>query len=338
MLESLRKHSKSWMTKLIFGTIALAFVLYFGFSFNAGPPGGPAAPVAKVNGEAIPFGAFSQLVQGQTAMLEQFNPGKVSPDTIKVVETQVLQGLIGKVLLAQEAHRLGLRVTDIELANEIRGNPTFQKDGSFSESFYLDQFKPYYERQNGEDYEEVLRKDLLVDKLRMALESAAVFSQNQVKTLGKLTETQLNLRQLTVPLSTEAGKNSREVAMEIAKEWIASGKTPETQPDAKTPPHKVEEIGMKPLAQLQLALGREDSLPVLECLLQLTPGKKCETPFLVGKSVVAVELIERKNPVPVSETEAALAQQLAQGRKNQILSAVQDMLTAEAKIETFLQK
>jgi hypothetical protein len=335
MLEALRKHSRSWGSKLIFGAIALIFALYFGFSFNQGPPGGPAAPVAKVDGETIPFGLFTQTVQNQTALLERFNPGKIPEETFRVVENQVLQSLIGKTLLAQEAHHLGLRVPDLQLAEEIRGNPAFQKDGRFSESFYLNQFKPYFERENGEDYEDALRQDLLLEKLRDALEKAAVVSTRQAETQKKLQQTQLNVKQWSLAIQ-KGDAASRDQALKLAREWIADDKIPEGSADSPKP--AVTETGLKPVSELIQQLGREDSLPPLQCLLEIQAGKKCDSPFQIGDQIVAVQLLEKKTLESNPLEPDSIASQVAQGRKFQVLTAVQNLLTREAKIETFLTK
>ena len=69
----------------------------------------------------------------------------------------------------QEATKLGLHITDVELANTIRRTPSFQRDGRFDEQFYIKQFKPYYERTNGQNFEYSLREDLLRIKFRQVL-------------------------------------------------------------------------------------------------------------------------------------------------------------------------
>ncbi len=339
MLEELRKHSRSIFSKLIFGAIALIFALYFGFSFRDQPPGGPAAPIAKVNGEAIPLGELSQGTQNQMKLLEQFNPGKIPNETVQVVESQVLQRLIADALFAQAGYRLGLRVPDVELASEIRKNPAFQREGAFSESFYLDQFKPYYERQYGEDYEYSLKEELLADKLKDAIEASALVSDQQVGDLATLDKTQLNVRKLSVAVKDEKGEKTVEHARKLTQDWIAAKKSGSPLTLPKNDPLVLEEeTGLKPLIELQILFGREDSLTALQCLLEIKPGEVCDQPFQIGDQLVAMQLVERKEAAPAPEKIGQLRDQLKQAKKLQLLTAVKDLLTQDAKIETFLTK
>ncbi|HEX5033475.1 MAG TPA: SurA N-terminal domain-containing protein, partial [bacterium] len=125
MLEQMRNLS-SVFSKTLLGVIALSFILFYGYSTinNSNQAGG--ALIAKVNGENIPAAKFFQGVENQTEMIQQFNQGNpVGPDMRQMIESQVLQRLIQNSLMAQAAHKMGLRVPDQELGQEIRQNPTF---------------------------------------------------------------------------------------------------------------------------------------------------------------------------------------------------------------------
>ena len=125
MLDFFRKNASSWFSKALLGGIALIFALYFGFS-GGGPPSGGTAPIAKVNGDNIPSGLFNQEVQNQLSLYQKLGQDLQTPDLQKVVQTQILQRLVAEVLLSQEATKLGLHITDVELANTIRRTPSFQ--------------------------------------------------------------------------------------------------------------------------------------------------------------------------------------------------------------------
>jgi len=272
-------------------------------------------------------------------MLKQFGQNEVTPEIQQMLENQVMQRLIGSALLSQAAYNLGLRVPDIELANEIRQNPNFRKDGKFNESFYLNQFKPWYERQNGSDFEYDLRQDLLSDKLRKALDSAAVVSKQEIETQLLLQNTQLKVKKITIALKPQAEGKSLEEGKKIAQEWISAKKDKKpTEEWLKAQNLKEEATEDQSLIQLQGIFGREDSLPILTCLLALNPGEVCESPFQVKDNLIAVELVERKNPSLDAAQTDAMAKQLEMGQKSQILSGVIDLLTKQAKIQTYVTK
>jgi parvulin-like peptidyl-prolyl isomerase len=341
MLELLRKDASYFFSKILLGFIALVFVLYFGFNFRSRGRllEGTGSPIARVNNQIIPSGTFSQDVQNQMSLYQQITEGKVPPDTEQMVENQVLQRLISDQLLAQEAYRLGLRVPDIELAKEIRNNPGFIKNGVFDEDFYLNQFKPYFERQNGQDYEYSLREELLSDKLKNAIELAAVPSEAQTQDNILLKETKLKLRKLTIPLKSPDGDIPKEKAIEMANTWIAArqsgGTAKELLKDSRL---KEEETEAQSLQEMQLSFGGEDSLPILYCLLGLKTGQVCESPLQVGQSIVAVELLDRKDAAFTPEDTEAMQTQLSKAKKIQLLTGVTDLLTKDARIETYLKK
>src|SRR5262249_4497112 len=165
MLEQMRNVS-SVFSKTLLGLIALSFILFYGYGSISRRSGQGHALIAKVNDEGIPVLKFNTQVRNQNALLEQFGQNKATPEMQQMLENQVLQRMISNTLLSQAAYRLGLRVPDTELADEIRKNPNFQKDGVFDEELYLKRWVPYYEHESGSDFEYDLRQDLLADKLR----------------------------------------------------------------------------------------------------------------------------------------------------------------------------
>jgi parvulin-like peptidyl-prolyl isomerase len=262
----------------------------------------------------------------------------MTPEVRQMIESQVLQRLIHNALMAQAAHKLGLRVPDQELGQEIRQNPTFQKDGRFNREFYLNQFLPFYERQFGSNFEYDFRQDLLADKLRKVLESSAVVSQGEVEAQLKVQNTQLKLRELSIPVQGTGALPSAD-ARKIASDWIAARKEKEPV-EPILAPHSLKETESEPmnLIQLQAKLGREDSLVVLQCLLALKPDEVCEQPIQVGSNLMAFQLVERQDrPVDAAARQTA-AQQLQIGQQSQIVGGVLDQLTRKAKIQTYLTK
>jgi len=335
MLEQMRNISGVF-SKTLLVVIALSFAIYFGTT-QFGSQGPEGALVARVNDEAIPAKKFAMGVKNQSEMLQQFGQNNLSKEMEQVVEGQVLQRLINNALFAQAAYQLGLRVPDVELAQEIRQNPAFRKDGKFSESFYLGQFKSFYERQYGTDFEYDLRQDLLAEKLRNILESSSLVSQREVQNFLLLQGTELKIRKLTAPLPSQ-GAAQAEAAKKTVQEWIAVRKEKKpTDTLVRTHGLKEEETPFQSLLQLQAAFGREDSLAILQCLLALQPGEICDQPFRTANAMVGIELVERKDSPADPEKLQAMTRQLSQGVKSQTLSGVADLLTKKATIVTYIK-
>ncbi|HCU26012.1 MAG TPA: hypothetical protein DF383_13425 [Deltaproteobacteria bacterium] len=334
MLEQMRNIS-GLFSKTLLAVIALSFVIYFG-TRQFGRQGPEGALIAKVNDEGIPAKKFAMGVKNQNEMLQQFGQN-ISKEMEQVLEGQVLQRLINNTLFAQAAYRLGLRVPDVELAQEIRQNPAFRKEGKFNENFYLSQFKPFYERQYGSDYEYDLRQDLLAEKLRNVLTNSSLVSRQEVQNFLLLQGTELKINKLAVPLTGQDAEQV-EAAKKTVQEWIAARHDKKASAALlKSHNLKEEEMPLQSLLQVQAAFGREDSLLILQCLLALQPGETCDQPFRVKDAMLGVELVQRKdNPIDPEKIES-MTHQLSQGVQNQTLSGFADQLTRKASIVTYLK-
>lgn len=337
MLEQMRNLS-SVFSKTLLGIIALSFILFYGYSTinRSNQVGG--AFVATVNEENIPAAKYLQSVENQTEMMQQFNQGNMGPEVRQMIESQVLQRLIQNVLMAQAAHKMGLRVPDQELGQEIRQNPTFQKDGRFNREFYLNQFLPFYERQFGSNFEYDFRQDLLAEKLRKVLEASAVVAPGEVDAQLKVQNTELKLRQLSLPIQGPGAMSSAD-ARKLANEWIAARKANKpVEPILAPASLKETETEPQNLLQLQASFGREDSLVVLQCLLALKPGEVCDQPIQVGSNLLGLQLLERQEKPVDDAARQTVAKQLEIGQKTQLVGGVIDQLTRKASIQTYLTK
>src|SRR5262249_30755982 len=166
-------------------------------------------------------------------------------------------------------------------------NPNFQKDGVFDEELYLKRWVPYYEHESGSDFEYDLRQDLLADKLRKVLESAAVVSHGEVDAQMALENASLKLTQLTIPLQGPGSNNGMalEDAKKVVQEWISNKNAKKSSEELlKAHGLKEENTEAQSLLQLEGVFGREDSLPILDCLLSLKPAQCCAIPFHAGPS------------------------------------------------------
>ena len=185
MLKYLR--NRTTMGYLV-GTILLVLVifafivLYIPDFMGSGGGANSSGEVASVEGVPITAQHFVQRYQLQERIYraqfgEQFNPGLMKQLGL---DEMVLQGLIQEVLLAVEADRQGLIVTDRELSEQILKDPSFQSNGQFiGRQAYLTLL-----RQNGltpQDYEAQMRQALLRDKLQGMLMDGVTLSPQEVK-------------------------------------------------------------------------------------------------------------------------------------------------------------
>jgi peptidyl-prolyl cis-trans isomerase D len=122
MLESMRKHM-TWMMWIIVGLITVTF-LFFGI--YPSDVGGRTVAKDEYNR------AYRNLYDNYRDLLkDQFN------DSIaKSLKAQAIQELVAGRLFAQEAERLGLRISDEELQAAIMNMPAFASGGRFDKRVY----------------------------------------------------------------------------------------------------------------------------------------------------------------------------------------------------------
>ncbi|MBL7685663.1 MAG: SurA N-terminal domain-containing protein, partial [Deltaproteobacteria bacterium] len=202
MLDRIRTHAQGWIVKAILGSMTIGLIFYFGYSGLSRSGGKNASGgnihAATVNGEIIPQKKLEALVQKQMEFYRQVNQGALPPALVESIKANALERLIENKLLAEQAKKIGMTVSDKELAQEITSNPQFIKDGVFNKKFYLEVVKPNYERQMGDDYETDLREEILVDKFETFIKNSIQLSDQELHDEFVQSQTQLNLLKITL--------------------------------------------------------------------------------------------------------------------------------------------
>ncbi len=163
MLSKIRKNLRAFSLPL--WIVAASFVGTIFLVWGKGSVSGPSGnEIATVNGEGISISEFgreySNLERELKARFGENYRKIVSEDDIKKL---VLQRLIVRKLLLQEAKREGLKVSDWAVAKAIEESPIFQKNGKFSLELYNSFLKA--QRLTPQAFENTVREDLLIQKL-----------------------------------------------------------------------------------------------------------------------------------------------------------------------------
>ena len=173
MLDRMRRH-KGWL-KWSLALVVLTFIVFYIPAFLQNPTAAGASPgavIAQVEGRDVTAGEFRRRYQNQIQAYQGAYGGKVSAQLLRQlgVERQVLQQMIDEQAAIAEAERQGIRVSDEELAQQIFSIPAFQEKGRFvGERRYEQVLRSQRPPITKGDFEESLRRSLLVDKLRGAL-------------------------------------------------------------------------------------------------------------------------------------------------------------------------
>jgi peptidyl-prolyl cis-trans isomerase D len=182
MLDVMRSNARSSLIVLIFGILIAAFIFQFGRGSQGFRGGASETWAARVNGELVTATDFAQAYSNRFRQQSGMRGGKYTTDNAKQdnLKKNVLDALVDQELISQEAPRLGLTVSDKEVADAIAKSPQFQQDGKFD----FDYYKRLVENGYGMSinrFEAAWRRDLLRGKVVQAAISGAQASDDEVK-------------------------------------------------------------------------------------------------------------------------------------------------------------
>jgi peptidyl-prolyl cis-trans isomerase D len=161
MLRILREHASSWMLKGILVLVAVTFISWGGYSFFREKK---VTYVAKVDDTTIEWREYNDAFQNA---IKQYRDALGPSFSEKMIEElglkdKILDGLIDKILILQEAKRLGLAIPDEELRAGIESIPAFQVNGQFDRRRYEGFLRS--NRMTPDEFEQSQRENLLISK------------------------------------------------------------------------------------------------------------------------------------------------------------------------------
>jgi peptidyl-prolyl cis-trans isomerase D len=181
MLDVLRASKGGIITWIFLAAIIVMFVISFGpgsFAKQGVSLGGAPSYAAEVNGQTVSVANYERQLQ----QVQSFYRAQYGDEFVRIAQPQLAQQALGAVvnhaLLVQEAQRRGLRVTDLEVARAVQGSPAFQEDGKFSKDLYRETTMAQYGSPH--QYEEMLRDELLVERLQAAFEATIKVPESEV--------------------------------------------------------------------------------------------------------------------------------------------------------------
>ena len=191
MLGYLRKRKRSWVVVFFIAVISLVFTLYFGTgSFQGGPV---SDTIAEVNGEPITAREFEvQYLRVAEAYRNLFRE-TVAPDLFRSLNLRsgVLDDLIQRRLLLQEARGLGLRASDEELMEAVASSPAFQIEGRFNKRLYLRVLRS--RRLTPTQFERERREELVIQKVQSLIRDSVRVSENELRERYRRENEKVNL-------------------------------------------------------------------------------------------------------------------------------------------------
>ena len=174
MLDRMRRH-RGWL-KWSLGLVVVAMAVFFIPTDSMQPTStvgaAPNEVVADVDGHELTAGDFQQRYLSQIQAYRNQFGGSINDQLLRQlgIEQQILTQMIDEQVALIEADRNGIRVSDEELAQQIFSIPGLQESGRFiGEERYEQLLQAQNPPMTKGQFEESLRRSMVIDKLRAAL-------------------------------------------------------------------------------------------------------------------------------------------------------------------------
>jgi peptidyl-prolyl cis-trans isomerase D len=186
LFETMRENTKVilWITVAAF--VGLIFLAWGAdFTTRRGGRAAEAGVLAKINGERVQYREYvDQLTQARSNYEAQ--TGQQPDDAIDLMlQANTWTNMVDRVLIRQEARRLGITVTDREVAIALMNNPppefqtaeAFQTDGKFD----INKYRQYLYSSPDTRFLEAQHRELVAaDKIRMLMFAGVKISEAEL--------------------------------------------------------------------------------------------------------------------------------------------------------------
>jgi peptidyl-prolyl cis-trans isomerase D len=199
MLQSIHDKLKGWLAGVVLGIIGLVFV-FWGINWTLSAP----TYAAKVNGSEVSADEVRQSYQQQLAQAERQSNGSISDAQRNDIKMRVLDDYVNSEALVTRANKLGYRVTDQQLLQEMAQIPMFQVDGKFDYSHAAAVLRA--QGRSIPEVEGLFKRDVQLRQLDSALTLSSFATAAEMKQIRALTKQQRELAWLTLPAEKYAAQ------------------------------------------------------------------------------------------------------------------------------------
>ena len=228
MLDVMRKYSRSFVIYVFFGIIIAVFIVNFGPQ-SAGCTSGT-SHAAQVDGRPISQVLFNYAVQQYTMRLAQFRMDQLKERDMIQLRAIVMDELLKREILAEEALKQGFRISDKEIDDMIvkgrflmAGQPHMLRRNA-ENKFDYDLFarEVRYQGLNVMKFKGEQRRELLAEKMSQYLASLVKVSEDEVSADFMVRNSQAELNYVRFAPADYRGR----VLVDEAKvnAWLAGNK------------------------------------------------------------------------------------------------------------------
>ncbi|BAV34165.1 peptidyl-prolyl cis-trans isomerase [Sulfuricaulis limicola] len=187
MLTKIREKTQGIIATFILVLIGVPFALW---GVNSYFDTGGKINVARVGDMKISQDEYRRTLDRLRARVE---PKAMNDPRFK---QSVLDSLISQTLLAHDAENQGYRISDAQLAQILRDQPSFQRDGKFDPALYEALLRR--EGLSPREFETRVRDDILVTQVQAGISESFVVTQGEIAALARLLAQERELAQAMI--------------------------------------------------------------------------------------------------------------------------------------------
>lgn len=197
MLQYIRNNIQGTLAKIVIAIIAVPFAAFGIDSLFSG--GGP-QDVAKVNGEEVSEFELAGAIQLRQRQLLNAMGNNIDPDRLEEsrLRQPALDSLIDKKLMLQSADKLGIKINEPTVDQQIIAMEDFKQEGTFSPEIFQSVLQ-----SNGwtpRTFKQLLSEELALRFLNTGLATTDFVVDTELQQLVGLSEQKRTFRYLTVPV------------------------------------------------------------------------------------------------------------------------------------------
>ena len=200
MLKDMRKNVKSLAPILWFVILAFIITIFVDWGGAGNVRGGQgSSTIATVGKEKIPVELYMQNLQQRIESLQQQMP-ELDQNFIQQLNLpqQVLEQVIQQELLLQVADDMGIRASNVEIAERVKNLPVFQRDGLFV-GFEEYQNILNWNRTTAAQFEQGLEREIMIEKAVKVITAGVTVSEDELWENYQKTSESAKLEYLVIP-------------------------------------------------------------------------------------------------------------------------------------------
>lgn len=209
MLNDIRKNVAHPYIKTLLGLIIFVFIFFFGWSMKSSQNSSPspvAGALALVNDQPVTPNDYRQAYNGLLDFYRRISQGTLTTEQAQALglDKRALDLVIDRMILFQEANKLGFSVSDDEVKAAIAALPIFKEGNAFSGARYHQVLQA--QGMAPEQYEAAKRQELLIGKVEERLRSGASVSDADVESEYRDRATHMTVDYVLFPADEQASR------------------------------------------------------------------------------------------------------------------------------------